>query len=73
MFTLASTSVKFATLVLSAGLAASTFTSVAVGFESSAHQATVVELPTVVIVGQRASVGMDAAQATAKVATKSAS
>ena len=72
MFTLTSTSTKLAVLALSAGLAVSTFTSVTLGFESSARQVTVIELPTVVVVGQRASVVNDTAQAAAKVATKAA-
>ena len=72
MFTLASTSTKLAVLALSAGLAVSTFTSVTLGFESSARQVTVIELPTVVVVGQRASVVNDTAQAAAKVTTKAA-
>lgn len=72
MFTLTSTSTKLAVLALSAGLAVSTFTSVTLGFESSARQVTVIELPTVVVVGQRASVVNDTAQAAAKVTTKAA-
>ncbi len=73
MFTLTSTSTKLAVLALSAGLAVSTFTSVTLGFESSARQVTVVEFPAVVVVGQRASLTKDAAQAAAKIATKTAS
>ena len=72
MFTLTSTSTKLAVLALSAGLAVSTFTSVTLGFESSARPVTVIELPTVVVVGQRASVVNDTAQAAAKVTTKAA-
>lgn len=72
MFTLTSTSTKLAVLALSAGLVMSTFTSVTLGFESSAQHVTVVELPTVVVIGQRASLVTDAAQAAAKASTKSA-
>ena len=73
MFTLTSTSTKLAVLALSAGLVASTFTSVTLGFESSARHVTVVELPTVVVVGQRASGAPDTAQAVVKVVAKAAS
>ena len=73
MFTLTSTSTKLAVLALSAGLLVSTFTSVTLGFESSAHHVTVVELPTVVVVGQRSSVAPDSVQAVAKLTAKAAS
>lgn len=72
MFTLTSTSTKLAVLALSAGLAVSTFTSVTLGFESTARQVTVVELPTVIVVGQRDSLTTEAAQAAAKVSAKTA-
>ena len=72
MFTLTSTSTKLAVLALSAGLVMSTFTSVTLGFESSAQHVTVVQLPTVVVTGQRASLVTDAAQSAAKASTKSA-
>ena len=72
MFTLTSTSTKLAVLALSAGLAVSTFTSVTLGFESSARQITVVEFPTVVVVGQRASIATDSLQAATGQVTKAA-
>ena len=72
MFTLTSTTTKLAVLAFSAAMAMASFQSVAVSFNSSAKAVSVVELPTVVVVGKRDSIASNAAQAAAKISTKTA-
>lgn len=72
MFTLTSTSTKLAVLAFSAAMAIGSFQSVALSFNAPEHAVTVVELPTVVIVGHRASLQIDTAQTAAKPAAKPA-
>lgn len=69
MFTLTSTATKIAILSLSAGLALGAADAVTLGFTTSAHTTPTVELPTVVVIGYRASVAPDALQAANAVAT----
>ncbi len=72
MFTLTSSSKKLAVLALSAVVSVASFQSVALAFAGPQSEATVVQLPTVVVVGYRASLGQDAAQAAIKLAGKAA-
>lgn len=71
MFTLTSSATKLAILVLSAGMALSSFGAVAFGFQAPAHTTPVFELPQVVVIGYRASVSPDTMQAVAQVAGRS--
>lgn len=67
MFTLTSSSTKLAIVALSAGLAWSAFDAVTLGFQAQARTTPSIELPTVVVIGYRASVAPDTMQAAAKV------
>ena len=73
MFTLTSTTTKLAVLAFSAAVSLASFQSVALSFKPTDNQVTFIELPTVVVIGQRASVVTDSAQAAVKVSTKAAS
>ncbi len=72
MFTLTSSATKIAILALSAGLSWSAFDAVTLGFQTSAQVTPVVELPTVVVIGYRASVSPDTMQAAVKAARPAA-
>ncbi len=63
MFTLTSTATKIAVLTFSAGLVFTAFDAVTLGFQVAAHATPTVELPTVVVIGYRASVAPDTLQA----------
>ena len=71
MFTLTSSATKIATIALSAGLSLSAFDAVTLGFQAQAHTVPTIELPTVVVIGYRATVSPDTMQAAAKVAGRS--
>ena len=66
MFTLTSSATKIAVIALSAGLSLSAFDAVTLGFQAPAHATPVIELPTVVVIGYRATVSPDTLQATAR-------
>ena len=72
MFTLTSSATKIAILALSAGLSWSAFDAVTLGFQTSAQVTPGVELPTVVVIGYRASVSPDTMQASVKAARPAA-
>lgn len=72
MFTLTSTATKLAVLAFSAAMAITSFQSVALSFNAPDHAVIVVELPTVVIVGHRASLQNSTAQTAAKAMAKPA-
>ena len=65
MFTLTSSATKVAILALSAGLSWSAFDAVALGFHTPEQIISTIELPTVVVIGYRASVSPDTMQAAA--------
>ena len=67
MFALTSTVTKMAVLTLSAGLAFTALDAVTLGFQVAAHTQPTVELPTVVVIGYRASVAPDTLQAATQV------
>ena len=67
MFTLTSTVTKFAILSLSAGMAFTAVDAITLGFQAPVHTIQTVELPTVVVVGYRASIAPDTLQASATV------
>jgi hypothetical protein len=71
MYTLTSSTTKVAILVLSAGLSWSAFDAVTLGFQAQTRTMPSVELPTVVVIGYRASVVPDTVQAAAKVEGRS--
>ena len=68
MFTLTSSATKVAILALSTGLSWSAFDAVALGFHTPEQIISTIELPTVVVIGYRASVSPDTMQAAAKAA-----
>lgn len=72
MFSVISTSTKIAVFAFSAGLSLSALDAVSMEFQSPAHQLTVVELPTVVVVGYRASLDTDSMRVSAKDSGKAA-
>ena len=72
MFTLTSSATKVTILALSAGLSWSAFDAVTLGFQGPAQAVPTFELPTVVVIGYRASVSPDTMQAAAKVARPAA-
>ena len=66
MFTLTSSATKVTILALSAGLSWSAFDAVTLGFQTPEQIIPTIELPTVVVIGYRASVSPDTMQAAAK-------
>ncbi len=68
MFTLTSSATKVAILALSACLSWSSFDAVTLGFQTQAQATPAIELPTVVVIGYRASLSPDTMQAAAKLA-----
>jgi hypothetical protein len=72
MFTLTSTSTKLAVLAFSAALSTASFSSVVLSFQTVEAPVTVVELPTVVVIGQRATLGQGTVQASLKTIAKTA-
>lgn len=72
MYTLTSTSTKLAALALSAAVSAVSLGSVVLSFQTPEATVSVIELPTVVIIGYRASLNLDTMQAAAKTSAKAA-